>query len=125
MDFNLDLPIRLPAFAGVVAHETYPGHHLEHALKEQVLVEELGRGEASILLINTPECLISEGLANLGRELVVLPDDELADLLVELAPIAGLAARRRPRGPARGCVARRGDPRPAGDPRREPRSTPR
>jgi hypothetical protein len=89
VDFNLDLPIRLPAFAGVVAHETYPGHHLEHALKEQVLVEELGRGEASILLINTPECLISEGLANLGRDFV-LPDEELAELLVELAPIAGL-----------------------------------
>ena len=89
VDFNLDLPIRLPAFTGVVAHETYPGHHLEHALKEQVLVEELGRGEASILLINTPECLISEGLANLGREFV-LPDDELAELLVGLAPIAGM-----------------------------------
>ena len=95
VDFNLDLPIRLPAFAGVVAHETYPGHHLEHALKEQVLVEELGRGEASILLINTPECLISEGLANLGRDFV-LPDDELEDLLVELAPVAGLALAADP-----------------------------
>jgi hypothetical protein len=79
----------------VVAHETYPGHHLEHAFKEQVLVEELGRAEASILLINTPECLISEGLANLGREFV-LPDDELADLLVELAPVAGLALATDP-----------------------------
>ncbi len=95
VDFNLDLPIRLPAFAGVVAHETYPGHHLEHALKEQVLVEELGRGEASILLINTPECLISEGLANLGRDFV-LPDEELADLLIELAPVAGLTLAADP-----------------------------
>jgi hypothetical protein len=82
--------MRLPGFVGVVAHETYPGHHLEHALKEQTLVEGLGRGEASILLINTPECLISEGLANLGRELVA-PDEELVDLLIELAPVAGLA----------------------------------
>src|SRR4051794_6698161 len=71
VDFNLDLPVRLPTFVGVVAHETYPGHHLEHSRKEQVLVEELGRLESSILLINTPECLISEGLANLGRQLVV------------------------------------------------------
>lgn len=89
VDFNLDLPVRLPKFVGVVAHETYPGHHLEHALKESVLVEAHGHGEASALLINTPECLISEGLANLGRELVV-PPDALADLLVELAPVAGV-----------------------------------
>ena len=89
VDFNLDLPVFLPRFVGVVAHETYPGHHLEHALKEAVLVEAHGHGEASALLINTPECLISEGLANLGRELVV-PPESLADLLVELAPVAGL-----------------------------------
>jgi hypothetical protein len=89
VDFNLDLPVRLPQFVGVVAHETYPGHHLEHALKEAVLVEAHGHGEASALLINTPECLISEGLANLGRELVV-PPERLPDLLVELAPVAGL-----------------------------------
>ena len=66
VDFNLDLPVRLPTFVGVVAHETFPGHHLEHAMKERVLVEELGYLEASILLINTPECLLSEGLANVG-----------------------------------------------------------
>ncbi len=88
-DLNLDLPIRLPALVATVAHETYPGHHLEHTIKERVLVEELGRLEASILLINTPECLISEGLAEAGRTLVVAPD-ELAPLLVELADMAGL-----------------------------------
>ena len=90
VDFNLDLPVRLPSFVGTVAHETYPGHHLEHARKEQVLVEELGHLEASVLVINTPECLISEGLANLGRELVVPPADRPA-LLAELASVAGLA----------------------------------
>jgi hypothetical protein len=90
VDLNLDLPIRLPTLVGTVAHETYPGHHLEHALKEQELVERRGRLEASVLLINTPECLISEGLANLGRDIVVPPEDR-ADLLVELALPAGLA----------------------------------
>ena len=88
-DLNLDLPVRLPALLGTVAHETYPGHHLEHAIKEQVLVEEQGCLEASILLINTPECLLSEGLANVGGRIVVSPA-EVPDLLVELAPIAGL-----------------------------------
>ena len=88
VDINLDLPLRLPGLVGVTAHETYPGHHLEHALKEQTLVEELGRLEASVLLINTPECLISEGLANVGKAIAV-PVAERADLLVELAPLAG------------------------------------
>lgn len=89
VQLNLDLPLRLPGLVGVVAHETYPGHHLEHALKEQTLVDEQGRLEATALLINTPECLISEGLANLGKELIV-PPAELPDLLEELAPLAGV-----------------------------------
>jgi hypothetical protein len=42
-----------------------------------------------VLVINAPECLISEGLANLGRELVVAPADRPA-LLAELASVAGL-----------------------------------
>ena len=96
VDINLDLPIRLPSLIGTVAHETYPGHHLEHARKEQVLVEGLGHLEAAILLINTPECLISEGLANAGRDLAVLPEerDQLLDELAGLArvPLAGDAS---------------------------------
>lgn len=95
VDLNLDLPIRLPALVGTVAHETYPGHHLEHARKEQALVEAQGRVEASVLLINTPECLISEGLANLGRDFAT-PPAEREDLLVELAPLAGLALAADP-----------------------------
>lgn len=89
VDINIDLPIRLPALLATVAHETYPGHHLEHAGKERALVEGLGRLEASVLLINTPECLISEGLATLARDML-LSADEVADLLVELAAPAGV-----------------------------------
>ncbi len=89
VDLNLDLPIRLPGLVGTIAHETYPGHHLEHAIKEHELVERLGRLEASALLINTPECLISEGLANLGRRFAAPPDTQAA-LLADLAPMAGL-----------------------------------
>jgi hypothetical protein len=96
VDVNLDLPIRLPALVDTMAHETYPGHHLEHALKEQVLVEGLGRLEASVLLINTPECLISEGLASLGLGIALQPD-ELVELLVEIAPSAGLGMAADPR----------------------------
>jgi hypothetical protein len=78
-----------------VAHETYPGHHLEHAWKEADQVLRLGRLEASVLLINTPECLLSEGLADLGHRFAVAPADE-ADLLVELYELAGLAIAADP-----------------------------
>ncbi len=89
VDLNTDLPIRAPDLVHTVAHETYPGHHLEHAWKEADLVDRLGRLEASILLINTPECPISEGVADLGTTFAA-PLEERADLLVELFERAGL-----------------------------------
>jgi len=90
IDVNTDLPTLASRLPGTVAHETYPGHHLEHATKEAQLVDRLGRLESSILLINTPECLISEGLADLGERFVA-PADERVDLLVEVFERAGLA----------------------------------
>jgi hypothetical protein len=92
VDINLDLPIRADALLHVVAHETYLGHHLEHAWREADQVTRLGRLEASVLLINTPECLISEGLADLGIR-VAYGDDERQALLEELYRRAGLEAR--------------------------------
>jgi hypothetical protein len=89
IDVNTDLPTRVPDLAHTVAHETYPGHHLEHASKDLELVER-GRVESSILLINTPECLISEGLADLGVEFA-FPPDERPRVLEDLFELAGLA----------------------------------
>jgi len=98
IDINIDLPARLPNLAQIVAHETYPGHHLEHAWKEADLVER-GRVECSAMLINTPECFISEGLADVGFDFVSPPADRAAllDEVFELAevPVADDAARRR------------------------------
>ena len=95
VDINTDLPVRAPELIHLVAHEAFPGHHLEHAWKEADLVEMRGRLEASVLLINTPECLISEGLADLGRRFAC-PPDELPGLLAELLERAGLAVARDP-----------------------------
>ena len=89
VDVNTDIPLRASDLAHAVAHETFPGHHLEHATKEAVLIERQHRLEASILLINTPECLISEGLADIGGSLAAPPEAE-AGLLVELYERAGL-----------------------------------
>lgn len=89
VDLNTDLPIRAADLLAVLPHETYPGHHLEHAWHEAHLVDGLGRMEASVLCINAPECLLSEGLADLGRRFAVPPGEE-ADLLVEVYGLAGL-----------------------------------
>ena len=91
VDLNTDLPIRPASLIATLCHETFPGHHLEHASKEERLVQEQGRLEASILLIDTPECYISEGLAEVGRRYTL--DDALwIELLVGSYGSAGIDA---------------------------------
>jgi len=63
---NADLPHRLSQLPHLVAHESYPGHHTEHCRKELGLVERADRAEHTVFLVNTPECLMAEGLADLG-----------------------------------------------------------
>jgi hypothetical protein len=89
VDLNTDLPIRAADVLSILPHETYPGHHLEHAWHESHLVDDLGRMETSVLCINAPECLLSEGLADLGRRFAVPPDEEV-DILVEVYRLAGV-----------------------------------
>lgn len=95
VEINLDLPATAPGLLRVVAHETYPGHHLEMATKEARLVDGAGRTELTTLLNNTPECLLHEGLADLGFRFAVPPDDE-GDLLREVMVLADLPASRDP-----------------------------
>jgi hypothetical protein len=95
IDINTDLPVHAADLIGLVAHEAYPGHHLEHAWKETDLVDTAARLESSILLINTPECLLSEGLADLGVRFAAPPHERM-DLLVEIHDRAGLAVAADP-----------------------------
>jgi hypothetical protein len=92
VEVNTDLPIHAHSLVALVAHEGYPGHHTEHALKEQILYRDHGYGEHAIQLINTPECVISEGIATLA-ETVVFPEGEgarwQAEHLYPLAAISG------------------------------------
>jgi hypothetical protein len=70
---NADLPHRLGQLPHLVAHEAYPGHHTEHCRKERGLVERNHRLEHTVFLVNTPECLRAEGLADLGVEAAIGP----------------------------------------------------
>ena len=62
VEINVDLPLRANAMTDLTAHEGYPGHHTEHSLKDRVLYQERSYAEHAIHLINTQECVISEGI---------------------------------------------------------------
>jgi len=68
---NDELPLTSDELVSLVAHEAYPGHHTEHALKEAELVCGRGLLEESIALVPTPQPLVSEGIAKLGEDLVL------------------------------------------------------
>ncbi len=68
---NIDLPVLSIGLAHLVAHESYPGHHTEHTRKEVGLVRRRRWWEESIFLVGTPQCLLAEGLADLGLEVVM------------------------------------------------------
>ena len=89
IEVNTDLPVRVTGLIELLSHEAYPGHHLEHAWKEQRLVRELERVESAVQLINTPEAYISEGLAELGRH-YVLDVGEWQELLLAVGARSGL-----------------------------------
>jgi hypothetical protein len=55
----------------LVAHETYPGHHVEHAWKEQELMVERGQVEESIVLIPTRNRSSPRGSPSLASEIVL------------------------------------------------------
>jgi hypothetical protein len=63
---NAGLGHRMSQFGVLVAHECYPGHHTEHCRKEDLLVNRAGEREHTIFLVNTPQCLMAEGLGDLA-----------------------------------------------------------
>src|SRR5207253_1585360 len=60
----------------LVAHEIYPGHHTEHAWKEQLLVRDRGSLEESIFLTGTPQAVVSEGIAMLAPEIALAGEED-------------------------------------------------
>jgi hypothetical protein len=70
---NADLKQQMSNLPRLVAHESYPGHHTEHCRKEAGLVAGQNQAEQTIFLVNTPQCLMAEGLADLALYAVVGP----------------------------------------------------
>ncbi|MEV6966573.1 hypothetical protein AB0M47_15800 [Hamadaea sp. NPDC051192] len=68
---NLDHPRTALDTLHLVLHETYPGHQAERVLKDHRLVRGQGDLAETLVLVPTPQSLISEGLAELALDLVV------------------------------------------------------
>jgi hypothetical protein len=68
---NADLPVPLAILPALVAHESYPGHHTERCRKQAALSD---LPELDLWLVNTPENVLAEGLADLGLRGVGLLD---------------------------------------------------
>jgi hypothetical protein len=85
---NVEAPLDVAAVAFLAAHEAYPGHHAEHVVKERTLIDA-GIGEATLRTMNTPESMMAEGQADMGRE-VVMADRELVEELACIGREAGV-----------------------------------
>jgi hypothetical protein len=97
---NTDLPMSGIELLVLAIHETYAGHHVERCCKEQLLVEGRGLLEESIVMVPTPQSLVSEGIASVAPSMLLESSRgaELAavvhDAGVELDLPHALAVRR-------------------------------
>ncbi|NYH80195.1 hypothetical protein FHR84_003544 [Actinopolyspora biskrensis] len=63
VSISLAAPHRLGTLPRLLAHETYPGHHTQYC--------RAGFPEQAIALANTPQCVVAEGLAELGLDVLI------------------------------------------------------
>ena len=89
IEINTDIPISAGAILHLMAHEAYPGHHTEHAIKEKKLYFEEGYLEHSVLLVNTPSAVVSEGIAEVALEMIAARDEHI-QLLQAILDQSGL-----------------------------------
>ena len=66
LEVNPKYNIYWSGFMFGAAHEGYPGHHTEFAIKEKTLYRELFQFEHSILLLKSPTLVVCEGIADLA-----------------------------------------------------------
>jgi hypothetical protein len=73
----------------LASHETYPGHHAERCAKDALLVRGRGRLEETIVLVPTPQSLVSEGIASIAPE--ILLEGDAGPALAAVITGAGIA----------------------------------
>jgi hypothetical protein len=68
---NVDLPMSALELLILTLHETYAGHHAERSLKEHLLVDGRGLLDETIVLVPTPQSLVSEGIATIAPRVLL------------------------------------------------------
>jgi len=87
IEVNPNYNIYWSSLLSAAAHEGYPGHHMEFAVKEQHLYRKLSQFEHSLLILHSPKIIISEGIGNLAIS-VIFSDRDAAEIsLSEFCPI--------------------------------------
>ena len=100
IEVNVDLPLSAIELLVLAIHETYPGHHAERCSKEHLLVRGRGLLEETLVLVPTPQSLVSEGIAKVAPSLLLEGDDgaSLAAIIhdagIELVLAHALAVER-------------------------------
>jgi hypothetical protein len=89
IEINTDLPLHIVGLPNLLAHEGYPGHHTELSNKDTGLYQEAGYTEHCVSLLNTPACVVSEGMATCALEVLMDDKEQAAWLSNELLPRAG------------------------------------
>ena len=88
LEINPNYEMYWTVFLLFASHEGYPGHHTEFAIKEERLYRELNQFEHSILILHSPNLVISEGIANMAIS-VLFSSQETAEIgLQEFCPDA-------------------------------------
>jgi hypothetical protein len=74
ISLNVGRPFVASDLAHITLHETYGGHHVHRVWQEQTLVRERGETERTLDVLQSPEALVSEGIAEVGVDLVMAED---------------------------------------------------
>ena len=89
ISINVDLPLSALELLQLSLHETYPGHHVERCSKEHLLVRGRGLVEETLVLVPTPQSLVSEGIAMLAP--ILLLEGDAGAALAAVVHDAGIA----------------------------------
>jgi hypothetical protein len=87
ISINGDLPLSVIDLIRLLAHETYPGHHVERCLKDDLLVRRRGLFAETIVLLPTPQSVIAEGIASMAPSVLL---DHAPEVVAEIADAAGI-----------------------------------
>ncbi|HLO02682.1 MAG TPA: hypothetical protein VK191_06210 [Symbiobacteriaceae bacterium] len=90
VEINEDVPMNLHYLVEMVAHEAYPGHHLEKILKDATWYREHGHLDLTIFLYNTPQCVIAEGIATSAAGQIFAPGELDHFVQSQLYPQVGM-----------------------------------